>query len=38
MPIEQATSFELVVNQKSAQALGLMLPQSVLDQATEIIQ
>jgi len=38
MPIEQATSFELVVNIKTAQALGLMIPRSVLNQATEIIQ
>jgi putative ABC transport system substrate-binding protein len=38
MPIEQPTEFDLVINLKAAQALGLTVPSSVLDQATEIIQ
>lgn len=38
LPIEQPTELELVVNLKTAQALGLTIPQSVLQQATEIIQ
>ena len=38
LPVEQPTTYELVVNLKTAKALGIMLPQSVLLQATEIIQ
>jgi len=38
LPIEQPTAFELVVNFKTAQALGLTIPQSVLQQVTEVIQ
>jgi len=36
--MEQPTKFDLVVNLKTARALGLIVPQSVLIQATEIIQ
>ena len=38
LPIEQPTKFQFVINLKAAQALGLTVPQSVLQQATEVIQ
>ena len=38
LPVEQPTTFDFIISLRTAQVLGLTIPQHVLAQATEVLQ